>query len=174
MFTQTWMSDFLLTAVCLSPNELLINSKAKAMIVGAKVASTIPSLQGPTSQRYTLSSLSSEKTCLKVGLHSLKLTANAPKIGPNAPKGNNRLPTIHFQVAFAVSFREGTHWVLLMVDLARAQAKTTRPRPDHLQYTSGNMEKLCPVPITKQKVRASTLQSGNTFNKKRPLRRSFW
>ncbi len=35
-------------------------------------------------------------------LPSLKLTA---KIGRN-PKGKDRLPTINFQVAFAVSFRE--------------------------------------------------------------------
>ena len=43
----------------------------------------------------------------KFDLHSLKLTASLPlKIGLNAPKGNERIPTIHFQVR-TVSFREG-------------------------------------------------------------------
>ena len=38
---------------------------------------------------------------------SLKLTASSPlKIGLNAPKGKNHLPTIHFQGLCHVSFRE--------------------------------------------------------------------
>ena len=42
---------------------------------------------------------------LKVLLPSLKLTAKAPENRPFAPKGKDRLPTIHFQVQ-TVSFRE--------------------------------------------------------------------
>ena len=38
---------------------------------------------------------------------SLKLTATAPENGPLALKGNDRIPTIHFQVR-AVSFGVGS------------------------------------------------------------------
>ena len=45
----------------------------------------------------------------KYSIHSLKLTSSLPlKIGQNAPKGNNRIPTIHpFSGAFAATSREG-------------------------------------------------------------------
>ena len=42
---------------------------------------------------------------------SLKLTAKAPEHRPFAPKGNDPLPTIHFQ-GRAVSFREGIYTFL--------------------------------------------------------------
>ena len=41
-------------------------------------------------------------------LLTLPETNIAPEDGPSQ-KGNNRLPIIHFQVTFAVSFREGTN-----------------------------------------------------------------
>ena len=41
-------------------------------------------------------------------LHSLKLTASSPLEIGRAPKGNDRISTIHFQVQ-AVSFRDGTN-----------------------------------------------------------------
>ncbi len=44
-------------------------------------------------------------------LHSLKLTAKAPENRPD-PKGNDHIPTIHFQVR-AVSFRKGKDSFLL-------------------------------------------------------------
>ena len=46
-------------------------------------------------------------------IHSLKLTFSHLKIG-RAPKGNDRIPTIHFQVR-AVSFREGKQCYSLRV-----------------------------------------------------------
>ena len=48
------------------------------------------------------------------GLHSLKLTANAPE-NRVFPKGNNRLPTIHFQVLCHVSVREGIRRTFFLV-----------------------------------------------------------
>ena len=52
----------------------------------------------------------------RFGLPSLKLTASLPlKIGPNAPKGKDRLPTIHFQ-GRTVSFREG-RWFSFSIGL---------------------------------------------------------
>ena len=43
-------------------------------------------------------SVENDLLTLESKLHPLKLTANAPEIG-QAPKGNDRIPTIHFQMS---------------------------------------------------------------------------
>ena len=57
-------------------------------------------LSGSLNRAYFSPYIPGRKPCLK-------LTANDTENRPFAPKGNNRIPTIHFSGAFAVSFRQG-------------------------------------------------------------------
>ena len=66
--------------------HLKTNKADRLQILASRIAAISTLLLGAKNNSYEI--------------HSLKRTAKAPENLPFAPKGNNRIPSIHFQVLY--------------------------------------------------------------------------